>query len=129
QLIGRREPGGTGSDDGGLLAAAVRRRPRHDPAFAECPIDELVLDGLDGDRVVVDVEDAGPFARRWTQAAGELGEVVRREQALDRRLPAVAIHQIVPVRNQVPERTALVAKGDAAVHAPRALLADRLDRV
>jgi len=43
-------------------------------------------------------------------------------QPLDRRLPAIAVHEIVPVGNQVAQRAALMAERDAAVHAPRTLL-------
>src|SRR5262249_59608966 len=46
-----------------------------------------------------------------------LREVVGRVQALDRVAPAAAIDEVVPVRDDVPERAALVAEGDAAVHA------------
>ena len=62
------------------------------------------------------------FARRRAQLAGELREVVGRVQAVDRRLPAVAVDEVVPVGNQVAERAALMAERDAAVHAARALL-------
>ena len=52
---------------------------------------------------------------------GELREVVRRVQTFARRLPLVAVHEVVPLGDQVPERTTRVAERDAAVHAPRAL--------
>ena len=58
-----------------------------------------------------------------TDAAGELGKIVGRMQAIDRLAPASAINQIVPVGNDVAERAALVAEGDAAIHAARALRA------
>src|SRR5439155_9107654 len=54
-------------------------------------------------------------------AAGEIGEVVRRVGPIDRLAPAAAVHEVVPVGDDVPERAALVAEGDAAVHAARAL--------
>ena len=63
-----------------------------------------------------------PFARRGTQLARELREVVGRVQAIDRRAPAIAVDEIVPVGNQVAERTALMTERNAAVHAARALL-------
>src|SRR5258708_27313228 len=44
-------------------------------------------------------------------------------QAVDRLLPAPAIDQVVPVRDDVAERAALVAEGDAAIHASRPLRA------
>ena len=39
-------------------------------------------------------------------------------------LPAAAVHQIVPVGNEVVQRAAGVAEGHAAIHAARALRAD-----
>ena len=52
---------------------------------------------------------------------GELREVVRGVQPVDRLAPLVAVDQVVPVRDEVPERAALVAERDAAVHAARRL--------
>src|SRR3712207_7073873 len=48
-------------------------------------VDDAVLDLLDRHRVALaDLEHAGGLARRRAQAPGELGEVVRRVQLLDR---------------------------------------------
>src|SRR5205823_10806643 len=46
---------------------------------------------LDADRIVVDVLRARRFARRRTDASGELGKVVRRMQHVERRAPLPAI--------------------------------------
>src|SRR5207245_4837337 len=73
-------------------------------------------------RIVVDAEHAGPCAGRGTQAARPLGEIVGDGEAVDGLAPAVAVHEVVPVGNEVTQRTALVAEGDAAVHAAGALL-------
>ncbi len=129
QLIGCGEPRRPRADDGDALSAARPGRLRHDPALIERALDDRVLDALDRDRITVDAEDAGALARRRAEPAGELGKVVGRQQALDRRLPPIAVDEIVPVRNQVAEWTALVAERDAAVHAAGALLRERLGRV
>ena len=68
-------------------------------------------------------EHAGRLARGRAERAGELREVVRGVQALDGLAPVVAPHQVVPLGDQVPERAALVAERDAAVHAAPGLLA------
>ncbi len=81
------------------------------------------LDELDGDRRLIDAQDAGGFARRGADAAGELRKVVGGVQAADRALPAVVVDQVVPVGDEVVDRAAGVAEGHAAVHAARALLA------
>src|SRR5262245_50763499 len=126
ELLGARHARGTRADHGDALAGLALRPLRRHPALGPGVIDDVLLDVLDGDRVVVDVEDARLLARRGTDAAGELGEVVRRVQALDRLTPAAAVHEVVPVGDDVPERAALVAERDAAIHAARALRAQRL---
>src|SRR5690606_11591744 len=82
------------------------------------------FDRLDGDRVVVDVQRAGGFARRRANPTGKLRKIVGRVQYLDGAPPVAAIYQIVPVRNDVVDRAALMTKRDAAIHAARALLAE-----
>ena len=79
------------------------------------------LDLLDRHRVVVDRQHARRLARRRADPAGELGEVVGRVELVDRLAPLAAVDEVVPVGDQVAERTALVAERDPAVHAPRAL--------
>ena len=88
-----------------------------DPALVPRPVDDLDLDLLDRHRVGVDAEHARRLARRRAQPAGELGEVVRGVQAVDGVAPVVAVDEVVPVRDQVAERAAVVAERDAAVHA------------
>ena len=66
------------------------------------------------------------LARRGAQAAGELGEVVRRVQLGDRLAPSAAVDEVVPVRDQVAQRAAVVAERHAALHAARALGAELL---
>jgi hypothetical protein len=44
-------------------------------------------------------------------------------QSFERGSPLIAIDQVVPVRNQVAQRAALMAKRHTAVHAPGALRA------
>ena len=124
ELLRAREPGGAGSDDGDAAAGARARRLRDDPAFVPGAIDDRALDLLDRDRVaLLDLEHARRLARRRAEPAGELGEVVRAVQLVDRLAPAVAIDEVVPVGDQVPERAAAVAERHAALHAAGRLLA------
>ena len=60
---------------------------------------------------------------RRAQPAGELREVVGRVQALDGLAALAAPREVVPLRDQVAERAALVAERDAAVHAAAGLAA------
>ncbi len=117
QLLGGGEAGRAGADDDDALAGLHARHLRGDPALGPRAVDDLHLDLLDRHRVVVDAEHARRLARRRAQPAGELGEVVRRVQPVDRVAPVVAVDEVVPVRDQVAERAAVVAERDAAVHA------------
>ena len=85
QLIGRGQARRARADDRDRLAGARRGRRRLDPAFLQRALDDRPLDRLDRDRVGVDAEHARAFARRRAEPAGELREVVGREQA--RRSP------------------------------------------
>ena len=128
ELLGGGETGRSGADHRDPLARLDRRELGHDPPFVPRPIDDLDLDLLDRDRVGVDAEHARRLARRRAQAPGELGEVVRGVQPVDRVAPVVAVHEVVPVGDQVAERAAVVAERDAAVHAASGLDLQRLGR-
>ena len=121
QLLGGRQPGRAGADHRDRPARQGRRGQRHHPAGRERPVDDLHLDLLDRDRVRVDPEHAGGFARRWAKPPGELGEVVGGVQPVGGVLPVVPPDQVVPLRDQVAQRAAVVAERDAAVHAPARL--------
>ena len=116
-----------GADDGDAAAGLALGRQRLDPALLPGAVDDRVLDLLDRHRVALaDLEHAGGLARRRAQPAGELGEVVRRVQLADRVVPAVAVDEVVPVRDEVAQRAAVVAERHAALHAARALRGELL---
>ena len=117
ELLGAGEAGGAGADDGDRLAGALRGRLGLDPALFVAAVGDGLLDELNGDGVVVDGESAGDLAGGGADAAGELGEVVGGEQTVERLLPTTAVDEVVPVGDEIAERAALVAEGDAAVHA------------
>ena len=110
-----------GADDRHGLARLDLGRLGDDPALVPGPVDDAGLDLLDRDRVAVDPQHARGLARGRAELARELGEVVGRVEPVERGPPLVAVDQVVPVGDQVAERTALMAERDAAVHAPRTL--------
>ena len=129
ELLRAGEPGRPGADDGDAAAGLPSRRLRLDPAFAPAAVDDRQLDLLDRDGVtLVDLEHAGRLARSRAEPAGELGEVVRSVELLERLLPTVAIDEVVPVGDEVPDRTAVMTERDAALHAAGGLLAQLDER-
>src|ERR1019366_627229 len=58
KLLAAGEASGPRADDGDAPAGGRGRRLRFDPAFAPAAIDDLALDGFDGDGIIVDVQRA-----------------------------------------------------------------------
>ena len=123
ELLGAGEPGRAGADHRNLAAGLFGRRFGEDPAFLPGAVDDRAFDRLDGHRVVVEVERARRLAGRWAQPAGEFREIVGRVQIDGGGLPITAIDEIVPVRDLVVHRTAVVTIRYAAIHAARRLVA------
>ncbi len=127
-------PAGPDPTTATFLPGARQRRLGNDPALGEAAVDDRALDALDGDRRLADAEHARSLARRRTDAAGELGEVVGLVQPRQRLAPLPAVNQIVPLGDEIVDRTARstaiqqlagVTEWNAAIHAARALLAQR----
>ncbi|MEY9677574.1 hypothetical protein ABIE93_007508 [Bradyrhizobium elkanii] len=132
ELLRGGHAGGTRADHGDLLAGLNGCDLRLHPAIVPGAVDDRAFDGLDGDRVVVDVERAGCLARRRADAAGEFGEIVGRVQVARGFFPVALIDEVVEIGDLVVDRAArrarrgragAVAIGDAAVHAARSLVA------
>ena len=96
-------------------------RLRFDPAFLIGAFDNGHFDIFNGDGRLIDAEHAGVFARGRAHAAGEFGKIVGLVQAFDGLFPVVAIDQIIPVRDDVADRTTALAERNPAVHASRPL--------
>src|SRR5438309_2600282 len=107
ELLGGGEAGRTRADHGDALPGPGDAGLWSDPAFVEPMLDDRQLDALDRHRVVVDAQHARSLARRRTEPSGPLREVVRGVQAVERLAPVVLVDQVVPVRDDVAERTAL----------------------
>ena len=92
-----------------------------EPAVFPGLVDDGAFDGLDGHRVVVDVQRAGGFAGCRANPAGEFREIVGRMQVARGFFPVAVVNEIVPVGDLVVHRAARVTIGNAAVHAARRL--------
>ncbi len=122
QLLGAGHAGRAGADHGDGLARAVLGDAGHDPAFRPAFFDDRDFDGLDGHRLFGDVQGTGRLARRGADPARKLREIIGRMQNTQGFLPFALIDHVVPFRDDVVDRTAAVAIGDAAIHAAGALL-------
>src|SRR3954462_672193 len=89
------------------------------PSFEKSPFNNILFILLDRHRGLRNAKHARRFARSRTDASGELREIVGRMQLADGFLPTSAIHEIVPIRNEIVYGTSCLAERDAAIHAAR----------
>ena len=127
QLLGRGQTRRPRADHSNGLAREPLWWLWHDRTRLKGPVDRRDLDLLDGDRWLVDAEHACGLTGRRAQPSGELGEVVRGVQPLDRLAPLPLPGQVVPLRDQVAEWTSAVAERNSAVHAPAGLPTQLVD--
>ena len=129
QLLRSGETGRTRAHDRDGVSGLPARDLRRHPAVVPCTVGNLMLDLLDRDRATrlrrIDREHARRFARRRAQPPGDLRKVVGCVQPLGCLSPVVPPDQVVPLGNQVPERAAVVAERNSAVHASTGLLFER----
>ena len=123
QLLSSSQARRAGAYDGYLFPDAHLSRLGTNPAFLESALDDALLVLLDGYWWLVDSQHAGRLARRGTDPARELWKIVRRVELTYGVLPAAAIYQIVPVRNQIVDGTAGLTERYSAIHTARALAA------
>jgi hypothetical protein len=126
QLGRDREAGRARAHHRHAAPAAFARRSRHDPALGDRALDDGPLDLLDHHRVVVDLERARRLARRRADQPGELREVVRLVQPVDRGTPLAVGGELVPVGDEVADGAGVVAERHAAAHAASRLAAQLL---
>jgi hypothetical protein len=102
------------------------------PALGPALVGNGAFDVFDGDGRGGDAQDAGAFAGSGTDPSGEVGEVVGFLEAFKGFAPEAAVDEVVPFGNEVmngtagghaAEEEAGVAKGNPAIHAAGALLA------
>src|SRR4051794_34353511 len=122
QLLRSRESSRAGAYYRYVLAGFSARMFGQNPPLGKGVIDDLLLNRLNRDRRSIDPQHTRRFARGRTDASGELREIVGRVQSTDRLAPTVLPYQVIPVRDEVIQRTSGMAKRDAAVHASGALL-------
>ena len=121
ELLSGSQASGARAHDGHFFACLFRGWQRFDPALSPAFVNDRVFDGLDADRVVIDIQGASGLAGCGTNAAGEFRKVVGAVQNRERVLPVVVEHQVVEIGNDVVDWATAVAKRRAAIHASRAL--------
>ena len=124
QLLGNGQTCGARPHDRDGFAGEPLGRFGPDVVLIPRLLDDRDLDVFDRHRFAVDRDHARRLTRGRAEPSGEFGEVVGRMQAVDRVVPVVTPHQIVPLGDQVAQRAAVEAERDAAVHAASGLLGD-----
>jgi hypothetical protein len=85
------------TDDRDLFAGLALRLVRLE-TLRNRAIGNLTFDRFNGDRILVDIERAGRFARSRTDASRKLRKIIGRMQIARGFVPVSAVDQIVPVR-------------------------------
>ena len=131
ELIGGGKSRGTRSDDRDLLSCSLFGRLRCSPALLIGCFDDVIFIGADGDRIAVSAAGTRLFTQGGTHARGELGKAVGHFQTVVRLLPRAETDKVVPLGDQIVQRTARDHAADrqaclteryAAVHATLALM-------
>src|SRR4029077_18980596 len=94
--------------------------------FVKSALDDTFFDLFDCDCRLVNPQYARRLAWGGTDASSEFRKVVGRMKLAHGFFPAAAVYQIIPVRNQIIDRTPGVAEWHAAIHTTRALCAQLL---
>ena len=126
ELVCGCQAGGTGPNYGHLLFRAHSRDPGLHISLGKAGLYDEELIVADGDRIIVHAAHTGLFAQSRADSSGKFREAAGLAQAGE-RLGVVAVkHLVVPLRDQIVERTAChhafqlqcrLAEGNAAVHA------------
>src|ERR1700686_282889 len=123
QLLRRSQSCRSRTDDRYFLSGANLRRLGSNPTLQKSALHNIFFVLLDRDWRLVDTQHTRGFTGSGANSAGKLGEIIGSVQLADGFLPASAIHQIVPVRNEIADGTSGLAEWNAAIHAASALLA------
>ena len=101
QLISCRETCWPRSCHGDLKAGALPRNNGLYPSLFKPPINNRLLDILDGHCRLCDAEDTRSFTGCGAYPSGELRKIVGRVQTIERCAPFTLIHKVIPLRNQI----------------------------
>ena len=125
QLVGSRQPGRAGADNRNSFSGADGGRLRTGKAALVRLFNNRSFIFLHSHRITVQTAGAGSFTGSRAYPGGKLRKAVGFFQTIIGLLPVACIHQIIPFRNQVVQRTAAdhaphyhsrLAKGYSAVH-------------
>src|SRR5215471_4692543 len=128
KLLGSGQSSGTGADDCNRFPAPIFRRSRTDPALEKSSLDDVLLILLNRDRWLSDTQHARSLTRSRTNASGKLREIVGGVQLTHGFFPIPTINVVVPIRNEIVDRTTGLTERHTAIHAARALFAELVFR-
>ena len=121
QLLRGRETCRPGADDCYFLSCTEFWRLRTNESLFPSALDNAFFNLLDRDSGLIDSKYACGLARRRANASGKFRKIVCRVKLPKRLFPAPAINQVIPIWNEIVDRTSGVTEGYAAIHAARAL--------
>src|SRR6185295_10540193 len=106
KLGGASKSSWTRADDGNLLAGSYRRRFGKNQSCLKSFVDDCLLNVLDCYWIIIDGKYARAFAWSGTDSTGKLREVVGLVQSGKSLPPVTSVDQIVPLWDQIINRTA-----------------------
>ena len=130
QLIRHRKSGGSASHNGYALACPYLGRIRDGISLLIGILDNGMLVLLRRNRITVQTAGTCSLAERRTYSGGKLREIVGLFQPVICLLPVTGVDKVIPLGNQVMQRTATchpadcharLAERNAAFHTPRTL--------
>ena len=121
QLLSAGQAGGATADNRNPFATAICHWLRPNPTLFKAFVNNRNLMQLDRHRRRDNPQHTGCFTGGRADPTSEFGKIVGRMESLQGLFPLTTINQIVPLRNQIAERTAAHAEGYAAIHAARRL--------
>ena len=131
KLIRTGKPCRTRTNHCNLLACSPGRNLGGKPSFFPTPVDNRALDILDRDGRFYVAEHTGSFAGSRADTSGEFREIIGFPQTLKCFLPAITIHEIIKLRDEIVNRATAGHAGNKkprmavwspAIHTARTLL-------
>ena len=122
ELLGSSKTSRTRTNDCNALASFGAGNVWLHPTFIPSMIDDFNFDLLNRHWVLVDPQHACTFTWGRAQATSKFRKIICCMQTLNGITPVTAIHQVIPVGNEVAKRASVITKRNSAIHAASCLM-------